>query len=346
MDEAERRLPVAVVTGFLGSGKTTLINRLLRHPRMADAAVVVNEFGEIGLDHHLVASSSENIVLLNSGCLCCTVRGDLVDTLRDLVVKRDKGEVPPFSRVVIETTGLADPAPVIQTLMTLPVVRRYRLDSVVTTVDAVNGGATLDAQSEAVKQAAIADRLLITKSDLAAADTVTELRERLRALNPGATLLAVVSGNVDPAELFDRGCFDAQTKTVEVQSWLRAEAYGDTVGHHHHDHRHDGISSFCLVYDQPLEWRTVAAWLDLLAQHRGPNLLRVKGILNIEGRERPIVLNAVQHLFHPPLELDAWPDADRRSKMVFIVRDISRREISDSFDALRDASTRAAVTVP
>jgi G3E family GTPase len=349
MSDLERRLPVSVITGFLGSGKTTLINRLLRDPRMSDAAVVVNEFGEIGLDHHLVAASSENVVLLNSGCLCCTVRGDLVDTLRDLLARRQKGNVPPFGQVVIETTGLADPAPVIQTLMTLPVARRYRLANVVTTVDAFNAGDTLDRHSEAVKQAAIADRLLLTKLDVAPVGAGEVLRKRLARLNPAAPVIAAVNGAVDPALLFGEGGFDPQTKTLDVRSWLRVEAF--TAENEQprgqrgvaHDHAHDaGITSFCLLFNRPFEWHAIAGYLDFLVSRHGPDLLRVKGILSIAGHERPIVIHAVQHLFHPPIELMEWPDADRRSKIVMIVRGLRRGEIEAGFQALSSAGASAA----
>ncbi|MCP4299585.1 MAG: GTP-binding protein, partial [Gammaproteobacteria bacterium] len=263
------RIPVSVITGFLGSGKTTLLNHLVRHPGMGETAVIVNEFGEIGLDHELIEKSDENTILLGSGCLCCTVRGDLVDTLGDLSIRRLKGEVPPFKRVVIETTGLADPAPILHTLMSVPVVGRYSLDSVITTVDAVNGVDTLLTHDEAVKQAAIADRLLITKTDLCEQEQTDRLVEQLRELNPASPARFVIDGQIDPEELFDTMQLDAETRAEEVRAWLRAEHYDvneadsdDTHAHGHDVNRHsDDIEAFCLTFDEPLDWQTVALWL-------------------------------------------------------------------------------------
>ena len=369
------RIPVSVITGFLGAGKSTLLNRLLRHPDMGETAVIVNEFGEIGLDHALIASSSEDTVLLSSGCLCCTVRGDLVNTLRELMAKRESGEVKPFKRVVIETTGLADPAPVLHTLMTDPVVaERFRLESVISLVDAVNGSATLDNHAEAVKQAAMADRIVLSKTDLAAPAIAAELKHRLYHLNPAAPILSAVMGEIEPGPLFNAGLYDPSTKSFNAQNWLRAEAYGGHDHHHHdhdhhrhdhhghdhhghdHDHHHDehdhprtpdgkldvnrhdnAIGSFCITFDEPFEWNLLATWLDMLAAYRGDNLLRVKGLVNVQGVDRPVVIHGVQHLFHPPATIPAWPDADRRSRIVFITRDLDRTMIENTLIALRDS---------
>jgi G3E family GTPase len=365
---AEERIPVTVLTGFLGSGKTTLLNRLLRRPELADTAVIINEFGEIGLDHLLVEKSTEDgMVTLNSGCLCCTVRGDLVRTMSELFLKRAKGEVSPFKRMVVETTGLADPAPILHTLMTDPLLAtRYRLDGVVTTVDGVNGASTLDNHEEAVKQAAVADRLLLTKVDIADAPRLDELKHRLQHLNPGAEAISISGGEIDPNAILNAGLYNPDTKTADVKRWLHEEAYEGSHdhGHHHgHDHGHDHgddhghghgeqdphnvnrhddrIKAFCMTFDEPMSWATVAAAFDALVTYRGPDLLRMKGILNVKDTDKPVVIHGVQHVFHPPATLEAWPEGDdRKSRVVFITRDIAESTIRKVFASFFDAEKK------
>jgi G3E family GTPase len=353
-------IPITVLTGFLGTGKTTLLNRLLRQPDLTDTAVLINEFGEIGLDHLLVEAVRDDVVLLNAGCLCCTVRGDLVKALRDLFLRRVRGDVPPFARVMIETTGLADPAPILQTLMTDPLIAaRYRLDGIVTLVDAANGQATLDAQPEAVKQAAVADRIVLTKSDLTSSERMVDLRERLRSLNPSAMIIPAQDGVIDPKLVLDLGPFRPEAKIGEVLGWLNEEAFAQPHAHdHHHEdgehhraghdpNRHDArIRAFCLTFDRPLQWRGIGTYLEMLVATQGENLLRVKGILNLAGQDQPLVIHGVQHVFHPPVLLAEWPaDDDRRSRLVFITRDLDRAIIEAGAMAFEQAS-RAAQAAP
>lgn len=357
------RIATTVITGFLGSGKTTLLNALLTQDGMDKTAVLINEFGEIGLDHLLVREVSEDVVLLNSGCICCSVRGDLISGLRDLFAKRTRGEIPEFDRVIIETTGLADPAPILHTLMTDPLLTtKFRLDSVVTTVDAIHGAGQLDNHPESVKQAAVADRILITKADLADDATRTALEARLRALNPAAPIYPVVNGDIAVSKLFNAGLYDPATKSMDVQKWLRDEAYeqyGDAHNHHHDDHGHhehhehhdhdhpdhshdvnrhdDHIRSFCITFDEPIHWDAFVTWAEIFTQMRGESLLRVKGILNLVGEDAPVAIHAVQHVFHPPASLPAWPSDDHRSKIVFITKDLGPQVIRESLYHLNAA---------
>jgi G3E family GTPase len=337
--------PVTVLTGFLSAGKTTLLNHLLRQPALARTAVLVNEFGQIGLDHLLVEKLDDTTVLLNAGCLCCTVRGDLARVLREMLPRARRDEI---SRIVVETTGLADPVPILATLMSDPVAASaYRLDGIVTVVDAVNGMAHLDGQEEAVRQAAVADRIIISKTDLA---DPAPLRERLRALNPGARIAEAAHGVADPAFVLHAGLFDPKAKIPDVAGWLNAAAFADEHDHHHdHHHGHDRnrhderISAFCVTLDRPLDWTAMAMWLEVLVASRGDQLLRVKGILNLQGHDRPVAIHAVRHLLHPPAKLPGWPDGDTRdSRIVFITRDLPRGVVEDSLRAFQTASADSA----
>jgi G3E family GTPase len=328
--------PVTVLTGFLGAGKTTLLNHLLRQPALARAAVLVNEFGEIGIDHLLVEKLDDTTVLLNTGCLCCTVRGDLARVLRAMLPRARRDEI---SRIVIETTGLADPVPVLATLMNDPVATSaYRLDGIVTVVDAVNGESHLDTQDEAVRQVAVADRIIISKTDLA---DPRVLRSRLRLLNPGAPVIESAHGAVDPSFVLNAGVFDRSAKTPDVRSWLDSAAFDAGHDHHHHDsNRHDArISAFCVTIDKPLEWPALALWLQMMTVSKGEHLLRIKGILNVQGHDRPFAIHGVRHLMHPPVKLAAWPaDDPRTSRLVFITRDLPRAVIEDGLRAFQGSA--------
>jgi G3E family GTPase len=338
-DPLAGRIPVSVVTGFLGSGKTTLVNRLLKRPDMNRVAVIVNELGEVGIDNELVEVSSEQMMLLNNGCLCCVLRGDLEETMRDLFIRRRNGEIIDFDRVVIETTGLADPAPVMQTLMTDTMLEeQYRLDCVVTLVDAVNGPGQLATLPEPVKQVALADRIVITKSDLADSGTIGELESKLRELNPPAPIRRALNGEIELAFLIDVGLRNVKGKLEDIARWLGADEIDGEHGHDHgegHRHRHDtAITSFCLRFERPFPWPVFTQCMDVLTALRGPDLLRVKGLVNVEGRAGPMVVQGVQHLFHPPVELAAWPSNDRTSRIVFITRGIARSDVENLFTAI------------
>jgi G3E family GTPase len=321
-------IPVCVLTGFLGSGKTTLLGRLLKSPEFARTAVIINEFGEIGLDHDLIETSDESFVMLQTGCLCCTIRSDLVLTLADVLRRRDEGTVTPFDRVVIETSGLADPAPILHAVMSDDVLaERLMLAGVVTTVDAVHGADTLQRQPESVKQVAVADRLVLTKTDLVA-ENPAALADRLAALNPSAPVLTACFGDIDPAWLFDARIWDPSGKLT---------ALADAPHQHDHDRdRHDGRTRcFALIRDQPIPAVALTLFLEVLVEHCGADLLRLKGIVDIaESPDRPAVIHGVQHVFHPPAFLNRWPSDDRHTRLVFIARDLPREFAEALLDAI------------
>lgn len=317
---------VILVTGFLGSGKTTLLQRLLVEPAFADTAVLINEFGEIALDHHLLERIDERMVVLQSGCLCCTIRGELSAAIRDLHAKRERGAVPPFGRLVIESTGLADPFPILSTVQADPMLRHhFRLGNVITTVDAVNGMHQLDAQPESVKQVAVADRIILTKTDLAAAEKVSLLVERLRRINPTAPLRT--GQDVDAGALLSSDAVDGNSA---ARSWStlpparREHTHGDRGRHD------DDIRPLALTFDEAIDWTMFGIWLTMLLHRHGDAVLRVKGILNVADAVTPVAVHAVQHLVHPPKHLNAWPDPDRRSRLVFIVKGLSPTAIERS----------------
>ncbi|MBI3044095.1 MAG: GTP-binding protein [Betaproteobacteria bacterium] len=344
---AAERPPVSIITGYLGSGKTTLLNRLLRDPAMAGAAVIINELGEVGLDHLLVAAPGENTVLLQNGCLCCTIRGDLVETLADLLAKRDAGGIPAFDRVLVETTGLADPVPILRTLASEGIITpRLRAGAVITVVDGVNGEVQLDSCPESVKQAAVADCLLVSKTDLADPDELARLRERLLRINPGAQRHDAVRGEIAPALLFEAVLDDSSAQREQVERWLNEAAFVKAGRAAHPGRRKrgasrhgDSIRAFAVRREGAVTRSGLAAWLDLLAALKGANLLRVKALVNVEGR--PVAVHAVQSVIHEPVELASWPSAERCSRIVFITRDMARAELEATLSALELDARRA-----
>ncbi len=353
-DPLAGKIPVTLITGFLGSGKTTLISKLVRHADMNRVAVVINEVGEIGIDHDLITMATENITLLANGCICCSVRTDLQETLRELFSQRHMGQVLDFDRVVIETTGLADPAPVVQTLVSDTLLgAQFRLDGVITLVDAVHGLGQLDSQPESVKQIALADRILMSKCDLADPTTVSEFSAAIAAINPVADIRHVLNGEVDPSELIglglasarasaltlsflgeslvDSGADSVRAEPVEASDERGNTAQGRYLGQR--TSRHDpAIATLSVRFDAPFTWASFSAAMELLVTLRGPDLLRVKGIVNIEGQ--PVVVQAVQHIFHPPVTLDHWPSADTGSRLVFITRNIDSSVIRNLLQAV------------
>lgn len=361
------RIWVTLITGFLGSGKTTLLNTLLHHPAMSQAAVIVNEFGEIGIDYDLIEQSDEQVVQLANGCLCCSVKSDLIDTFRDLYVQRNAGTIPYFDRVVIETTGIADPMPILQLVFTNPMImNHYALDGVVTTVDAINGLSSLERFPECVKQAAIADRLIVTKVDMvegdAGTETVAALLDRLRALNPAADIIETATEEINPEDLFGTGMFDADTKQIDLQSWIdpalydaaadtpnapgaepdeAARAYYAEHGHTPEEgHNHGGVNSFCITRDEPMSLDMLRMFLEGLTGEAGPDLLRVKGIVNVRGEERPAVIQGAQLIFHSLDWLGEWPSDDRRTRIVFITHGLDKSYVEDTLALIERVARR------
>jgi G3E family GTPase len=339
------RIPVNLLTGFLGSGKTTLLRELLADPELKQTAVLINEFGEVGLDHHLLERIDENVVLLNSGCICCTVRGELVDALIDLDTRRARGVIPDFDRVIIETTGLADPFPALSTLRAHPVlINHFSVDKVVVTIDAVNGEAQLGDRLEAVRQLAAADVVAITKTDLCSGEAVAALKRKLAAINPSAAI--ILRQNVKAAHLLGGSSFspslaDASTDADPMEGHDHHHGKGGG-GHHHHHHASGGstVTSFSLTIEGRLDWTAFGIWLTMLLNQHGDRIFRVKGILNVGGEDRPVAIHGVQRLVHPPVHMKAWPDADRRSKLVFIVEGLDPAVIEHSLRVFNDLSDR------
>jgi G3E family GTPase len=333
-------IPILVVSGFLGSGKTTLLRNLLLDPQAGEIAVIVNEFGEVGIDHHLVRKTDARTTLLRNGCICCSMRDDLSEALRHLLSQRERGAIPRFGRVVIETTGLADPAPILHTIVAEPVVRNhFRVERVVTTIDAVAGASNLDSYGEALRQVAAADYVVVTKRDLATPEVSEELQARLRAINPAATVVEASFGSIDFAPLLaeelQRGegigrlggdSFETRGDPASLEPVAPAAVHGTS----------DRVASRCLVFDRPLNWQMFGIWLTMLLHRHGDRVLRLKGLLNVGAARGPLLVEGVQHVIHVPRHLREWPDADRRSRIVFIARDLDLAQVEASLDAFQD----------
>ena len=336
------QISVTVITGFLGSGKTTLLSSVLKKKELQKTAVIINEFGEIGLDHALIEHTDENIVELQSGCICCTIQGDLNKTLIDLFDKMMNGKVSSFNRILIETTGLANPVPIIHTLMSsIELIRIYSLDGVITVVDSINGEKTLDLHEESLKQLALAEKIILSKTDIVDKDEIKSLVYRIKEINPVSQIIFSKFGNIPLEEIFGLGAYDPYKKSADVKNWLAAEKYKDKKHHHHHDvNRHnENIRAFSMMSENPVNMIAFSFFRDMITAALGANLLRMKGIVNIAGEERPAVIHGVQHIFHPVQWLETWPDNDRRTKLVFITQNIKKEQIEDFFRPLMGLDT-------
>ena len=342
MTSYPKKIGISVLTGFLGSGKTTILTSLIKQKQMANAAIIINEFGEVGLDHDLIETTDENVIELQNGCICCTIQDDLKTTLLDLLKKMEKGDISPFNHVIIETTGLADPVPIIHTLMTsLDLQRIYSIDGVITVVDSINGETTYNTHEESVKQTAFADRIILSKIDIADKATVNSLTKRIKSINPKVTLIKSYKDSILVSELLGLNDYNPQNKEWNVRDWLDIEKNkSNNRSHNHHDHqnhnhdvnRHgDNIETFAMVTSQPVSMTVVNFFLELLMSQMGENILRIKGILNIKGQSCPAVIHGVQHIFYPLEWLEKWPSEDKQSRLVFITKNIKKDTIDDLF---------------
>ncbi len=335
------KTPVNILTGFLGSGKTTLLSRLLRDPSQSNTAVLVNEFGEIGLDHLLLQNVTESVSVMENGCICCAIRGDLQESLSSLISQRERGEIPRFTRVVIETSGLADPSPIAYTVLADPILQHhYRLGNIITAVDAVNGLAQIEGFDESLKQVAVADRLVITKTDLAGSDQIEILHKMLNQINLSAPLLDAVSEEIAVQSLLLDDAGNSEFKSQEAADWMQRAQTSQTNAHHNSlDHVHTGgITSFAMFFDQSLDWTAFGIWMTMLLNCHGDKVLRIKGLLNVAGMTAPVLINCVQHIVHQPVHLDSWPDNNHQSRMIFILRGLRQDQLERSLKAFNGLS--------
>ena len=327
-------IPLNVVTGFLGSGKTTLLRKLLTSDLANETALLINEFGEIGIDHLLVGEIAPDLVLLKSGCVCCSIRGDLKDAVVQLFSKREKGQIPRFRRILLETTGLADPVPIFATVLTDPMLKHhFGLGVIITVVDAFNAALHEKLHPEWMSQITAADRLVLTKIDLTSPKSEAALRRRLQIINPTAAILTNNDVKEGDSLLLGGGLHETRAD-LEAERWVQNFVDHSPEGEHlhHADHEHSGVNSFCVVFPEQINWTAFGLWLSMLLNRHGRNILRVKGILNLSGNDYPVAIHGVQHLVHPPVHLSAWPNEDRRSRIVFIVRDIASAAIEQSLN--------------
>jgi G3E family GTPase len=338
-------LTVNIITGFLGSGKTSLLKRLLQEPQMNDVAVIINEFGEVGIDHLLVEEIDEEVVLLKSGCICCTIRSDLKSALLNLMGRRERGQIPAFSRLIIETTGLADPTPIVATLLSDPIMRHHvRLGNIITVIDAVNGASNLDAYPESLRQAAVADRLIMSKIDIAGPEAIDRLDEKLSAINPTAGIIHLDESVTPDASLITSDVHDLGSRTGEVARWLTCEA-GYSHPHHHDVNRHGDVRAFVLTSAEPIDWSRFGLWLSMLLNRHGGDILRLKGLLSIQDVATPVVIQGVQHLIHRPMHLCAWPDGVATTRIVVIAKQLDPALVERSFRAFVLSNQRSGDVV-
>ena len=333
-DSSSEKIPVNLITGFLGSGKTTLLQRLLNDPTQKNTAVLVNEFGEVGLDHLLLQNVTESVLVMENGCVCCAIRGDLRGSLTTLFSQRQSGDITQFKRVIIETSGLADPVPIAYTVLADPILQHhFRMGNIITTIDAVNGLTQLSDFEEPVKQVAVADRLIVTKTDLVESDQIEDLRAALKHINLSAPLFDAQDDKICVQQLILEDAGSGEFRASEAVHWLSGADSSQ------HDHSHTaGITSFVLNFDQPLDWTAFGIWMTMLLNCHGDKVLRIKGLLNVAGTAAPVLINCVQHVVHQPVHLDQWPNSDRRSRLIFIVAGLQHRQLERSLLAFNKLS--------